>query len=295
VAAVLQTVGSNFRLDSVGRRLPLNDHLRETGNLTRVPSHSNFQVVFVSILMRQATMKRIVLGFLVTFLISGVVSAQSTGSAKDEQSAERELARLAVDAHGGDKLRKMKNLVVRGTVDVTASNFPQAIPATFVTIFAGDKYRFELNNPFQPIRQISDGTTTSSTVQGGFNLPPVNRLGFPLLQRIGEHGFHVTQLPEGKRKRKGFRVTSPEGYHTDFYLDSKTNQIRGYDSTYVIDGRTVTTSVEIDRLKNVSGVLVPERYAQRFDMAQFTIYASFRAREILVDSELDDDVFVLGK
>lgn len=226
------------------------------------------------------------------FVAAGFGQLKPTSAANDF-AAEKELARLTVDAHGGSKLRLMKTLVIRGSADITVST--QRIPVTFVNMFAGDKYRFELTNPFQPIEQVSDGTTTTSTARGGFTLPPVNRLGFPILQRIGETGFIVTGLPEGKKKQKGFRVTSPEGYFNDFYLDSKTNQVKGYDSTFVIDGRTVKTSVEIDKLRLVDGVLVPERYVQRFDLDQFTIYASFKASEILVNSELGDDVFTVAK
>lgn len=223
-----------------------------------------------------------------------VFSASAVAQPKEDFAAEREMARLAIEAHGGDKLRNMNTLIVNGTVDVTTSQFPQAIPATFITIFKGDQYRFELNNPFQPLKQVSNGRETSSTLQGGFTLPPINRLGFPLLPRIGETGFIVSALSDTKKKRKGFRITSPEGYHTDFYLDNKTNQIKGYDAVYEVGGRTVTTSVEIDRVKIVEGVLVPERYVQRFDLDQFTVYASFRAREIKVNSAVDDDVFSLG-
>ncbi len=219
---------------------------------------------------------------------------QAVGTAPGSDfAAEKEFARLAIDAHGGEKLRLMKTLVIRGTADVTVST--QRIPVTFVNIFAGDKYRFELTNPFQPIEQVSDGITTSSSARGGFTLPPVNRLGFPILQRIGETGFIVTGLPGTKKKQKGFRVTSPEGYYNDFYLDNKTNQIKGFDSTFVIDGRTVKTSVEIDKLRVVDGVVVPERYVQRFDLDQFTVYASFKASEILVNSVLGDEVFTVGK
>lgn len=227
--------------------------------------------------------------FVLTFVLS--VSGQPAA----DFAAERELARLAVEAHGGEKFRKMKTLSVIGSVDVTTSQFPQAIPATFVTIFAGDKYRFELNNPFQPIKQANDGTQTTSTVGNGFSLPPVNRIGFPVLQRIGDTGFIVTAIPDNKRKRKGFRVTSPEGYHTDFFLDAKSNQVKSFDSSYIVNGRSVTTSAEIDRLKLVDGVLVPERYVQRFDLDQFTVYANFKAREIKVNGEVADDVFNVGK
>lgn len=205
------------------------------------------------------------------------------------------MAKLALEAHGGEKLRTMKSLIMRGSVDVTTSAFNQAIPATFVIIFAKEKYRFEIANPFQPIKQIFDGVNTSTTIRGGMTLPPVNRLGFPVLPRIGETGFVITPLPEAKKKKHGFRMTSPEGFYTDFYLDEKTKQIKGYDSSYDINGRMVTTSVEIDKLRVVDGVLVPERYVQRFDTEQITIYANFKAKEILVNSEVADDVFSMAK
>ena len=209
-------------------------------------------------------------------------------------AAENELARLALAAHGGDKLKAMKTLVVKGSVDITMSSVPQAIPASFVTIFSGNKYRIEIANQFQPMTQVFDGTTTSSSARGGFTLPPINRLGFPMLPHIGEQGFIITSLPEGKTKKKGFRMTSPEGLYTDFYLDEKTNQIKGYDSTYEAQGRTVTTSVEIDKYRLVDGITVPERYSQRFDMAQMTIYANFKAKEITVNTEVPDTVFALS-
>ena len=45
-------------------------------------------------------------------------------------------------------------------------------------------------------------------------------------QRVGDPGFVITSLPEDKKKKRGFRITSPEGYATDFYLDEKTNQVK---------------------------------------------------------------------
>ena len=209
--------------------------------------------------------------------------------------AEVALAKLALEAHGGEKLKKMKSLVVRGSVDITTSAFNQAIPATFVMVLAGEKYRIEIMNPFQPIKQVFDGVNTSTTVRGGMTLPPINRLGLPVLPMIGVTGFVITPLPEAKKKKKGFRMTSPEGLYTDFYLDEKTNQIKGYDSSYDIHGRLVTTSVEIDKMRLVDGVLVPERYAQRFDTEQVTVYADFKVKEVLVNSELADDVFSTAK
>lgn len=204
------------------------------------------------------------------------------------------LAKLAVEAHGGEKLRAMKSLIMRGSVDVTTSAFNQKIPATFVVIFAKEKYRFEINNPFQPIKQVFDGESTSTTIRGGMTLPPITRLGFPVLSMVGEPGFVITPLPEAKKKKRGFRITSPEGYATDFYMDEKTNQIKGYDSTYEISGRQVTTSVVIDKIRVIDGISVPEAYAQRFDTEQITIYADFKTKDILVNTQVADDVFSLG-
>ena len=237
-------------------------------------------------------------GLSVLFSAAAVAQTTASGAATPKPStydAEVALAKLTLEAHGGDKLRSMKSLVVRGSTDITTSAFNQATPATFVLVLAKEKYRIEIANPFQPFKQVFDGVNTTSTIQGGWTLPPINRLGFPVLPMLGEQGFVITPLPAEKKKKKGFRMTSPEGYYTDFYLDEKTNQIKGYDSSYDINGRIVTTSVEIDQLRVVDGIVVPERYAQRFDTEQITIYAAFKAKEILVNSELAADVFSVGK
>ena len=238
-------------------------------------------------------MKRLVVVFVIVFACSLSATSQALRSVVSVPKFEAEiaLAKLALNAHGGEKLRAMKSLIVRGSVDVTTSAFNQAIPATFVVIFAKEKYRFEILNPFQPIKQVFDGVNTSTTIRGGMTLPPINRLGLPVLPMIGETGFIITPLPSEKKKKMGFRMTSPEGYYTDFYLDEKTNQIKGYDSSYDINGRKVTTSVEVDKMRVVDGVLVPERYVQRFDTEQVTVYANFKAKEILVNTEIADDVF----
>ena len=44
-------------------------------------------------------------------------------------------------------------------------------------------------------------------------------------------------------------------------------------------------------MRVVEGVLVPERYVQRFDTEQVTIYANFKAKEIQVNTPIADDVF----
>ena len=202
-----------------------------------------------------------------------------------------ETAKAAVAAHGGDKLTKMKSLVARGTVDITGA-FSQVIPALFMMVIAGDRYVFELNNPFQPLKQVFDGKHTYST---GYEMPPVTSLGFPLLPKVGETGYVTAALPDAKKKKKGFRITTPDGFYTDFFIDEKTGQVKGYESSYDVNGRMVTTSVEIDEFQTVEGVILPKRYSQRFDMGQMTFYANFKSKEILVNSTVADDVFTLPK
>jgi hypothetical protein len=49
-------------------------------------------------------------------------------------------------------------------------------------------------------------------------------------------------------------------------VDEKTGMVKGYESSYEINGRAVSTSVEIAKVREVEGVKVPERFAQRFDL-----------------------------
>ena len=112
------------------------------------------------------------------------VEPAKVGNSADDKAA-LELANAAIKAHGGDKFKSMKTLIVSGAVDITTTAITQSIPATFVTIFSGDKYRIEINNPFTPFKQVYDGETTASTLKGSFTLPPLNRLGLPLLAKVG--------------------------------------------------------------------------------------------------------------
>lgn len=199
-----------------------------------------------------------------------------------------ELAKAALAAHGGDKFRLMKSLVVRGTVDISGTP-SQSFPGTFATVFAGEKYRLEINS-LQSFKQTFDGQQTNSSARG-FELPPLNRLGLPLLSKIGEKDFAVSALPEKSKKKTGFRITSPEGFYTDFFVDEKTGMVKSYESSYEIGERTATTSVDIDKIREVDGVKIPERYAQRLDFGSLTVYAAFKAKDILVNSAVADEIF----
>lgn len=195
-------------------------------------------------------------------------------------------------AHGGNKLKAIKTLVIRGSVDVTVQ--AQSLPGGFSTVISGNKYILDIQTAFQSIKQTFDGQNTVSSING-FTLPPVTSLGFPLLPRIGDEGYVFSSLPVGKKKENGFRITAPDGFYTDFYIDEKTKLIKSYESAYEVNGRVVTTSVEVDKFRVVDGVTIPERYAQRFDLGQLTAYANFKAKDILINSPIDDAVFGAAK
>ncbi len=236
------------------------------------------------------------------FILAVSVFAQKEQSVKEkEKSATVEvktndplsLAKSALAAHGGDKFKNMKTLIVRGSADISGSP-TQTFPATFSMVFSGDKYRYEIANPVQPFKQTYDGQQTVSSVPN-FTLPPINRLGLPLLQKMDEKGYVVAALPDKSKKKTGFRITSPEGYYTDFFVDDKTGQIKGYEASYNFNERSVTTSVEIDKIREVDGVKIPEKYSQRFDLGFATIYANFKAKDILINTEVAEDVFSIAK
>jgi hypothetical protein len=75
-------------------------------------------------------------------------NTQSPAAIKSD-AAPLELARIALKAHGGDKFKNMKTLVIRGTADVSGSP-TQNFPSTFAFVSSGEKYRIDITNPFKP-------------------------------------------------------------------------------------------------------------------------------------------------
>ena len=203
------------------------------------------------------------------------------------------MAKLAFQAHGGEKFKAVRSLVVRGSVDTTTTAFTQTFPGSFSMVISGDKYVLDLRS-VQSFKQSFDGSQTYCSIRG-ITLPPLTSLGLPLLQKLGAPGYIVAALPAGTKKKRGFRMTSPGGEYTDFFVDEKTGQIAGYESSFEVNGNVITTSAVIDKYKIVDGVVLPEKYAQRFDLGQFTAYANFKAKEIEINREIDDAVFSAGK
>ncbi len=244
-------------------------------------------------------MRKLLLCLIAVLAVAPVMSQggpTTTKTRSDKTAAPAtplDMAKAALEAHGGDKFKKVRSLVVRGSVDVNVFN--QSVPGTFSTVFSGDKYYFELVSIVQQLKQVYDGRETYSSIQG-LALPPVTIVGFPVLARVGDNGFTVSALPEGSKKKRGFRITSPEGFYTDFSVDEKTGRIKGYESAFEVSGgRVVTTAVDIDEVLTVDGVLVPKKYAQRFDLGTITAYTTFKAKEILVNSKIDETFFTLPK
>lgn len=223
--------------------------------------------------------------FIVVVLFNSVAVAQKTSEPKVRDF--KEAAKAAYIAHGGDKLKTIKTLVIKGSVDVSVQN--NVLPGGFSTVISGDKYMLDIQTAFQSIKQTYNGDHTISSLPS-MTLPPVTTLGFPLLIKYGDKGYVASALPDGK-KGYGFRLTAPDGFFTDFWIDEKTKLIKKYESAYEMNGRTFTTSIEVDKLRIAEGITVPEKYSQRFDLGQITAYANFKAKDILFNSPIDDAVF----
>jgi hypothetical protein len=252
-------------------------------------------------------MKRAVLIFCMAVITASTASAQQDKS-KDKSKAPEtsaatktvsikpdasplDLAKAAITAHGGDKFKAAKTIIQRGSVEATAPGSTQAVPAAYAVVTKGDKFRFEITSQFFNFLQIYDGEQLYSSI-ARFDVPPLNKMGFILLTKAADSGYTVSALPD-KKKRRGFRISSPDGYSSDYYIDAATGQVMGYEAKFTVDGREITTAIENDKFREVNGVLVPEKYAQRLQLGANTFYANFKAKEILVNSEIADDVFVM--
>ena len=111
--------------------------------------------------------------------------------------------------------------------------------------------------------------------------------------KIDEKGFSVEALDD--KKKRGFKINTPDGYAVNYYLDEKTAQVKGYDAVFTINGREITTAVVHDKFKSVDGVLLPERFSQRFDVQGITAYADFKVKEIAVNTTISDEIFTTIK
>jgi hypothetical protein len=223
-----------------------------------------------------------------------IAPAAAAGAAKiviTAGSTPMELAKAAQTALGGEKFRNLRSIIARGTTDVSAPGSTQTMSATFYIVTSGDKSRFELNNPVAPVTQIFDGVNLYNSFQQ-VQLPPMSRLSIILLQKIEDKGYSVSALPDRKKKR-AFRVTTPDGYATDFYLDATTGLVDTIEAKFTANGRDITTAISQDKYREVEGMMIPEKFSQRLDFSGTSFYANFKAREILVNTELPENTFII--
>ena len=73
-------------------------------------------------------------------------------------STPLELARAALAAQGGDKFKKLKSMVLFGTVDLYGPTSAQSIPGKFALVTVGERMRLEVDaSPMFKFKQIYDG------------------------------------------------------------------------------------------------------------------------------------------
>lgn len=199
-----------------------------------------------------------------------------------------DLARAALGAMGGDKYRNAKSIFMTGSADVSAPQSTQVLPATFAMTYAGENSRLDLQSPFVNFYAISTATRSYSSMKG-FQLPSLNKFSTRLLIKVDQPGYVVTALPN-RKKLRGFRMTDPDGDSTDFYIDPVTARVMSYEFTY----RGTRTVVEHDKFRVVDGVLIPEKFAQKFEIgAMGTAYADFKVKQASVNIEIEDDLFAI--
>ena len=203
-------------------------------------------------------------------------------------TAPIDLAKAALAAQGGEKFKAVKNVVLRGSVDLYGPNSTQSVPGGFVIVTAGDKFRMEVDaRPLFSFKQIFDGQQSYSSLPGA-EMAPVSKFGMRLLTRFDEPGYMVTALPD-KKKLRGFRIADAEGNATDFYLDAATGRVVNF--TFAFNGYNFGT--ENKKYKEVEGVLVPSSFTQRIEMPQGAAFAEFNVKDIKLNQEMGDDVFAM--
>ena len=200
-----------------------------------------------------------------------------------------ELARAAYQSLGGDRFRDLRNMVLTGTLDLYSPASTQGITGRFGVITAGEKIRQEMQSPFFNATIIYDGVQNYSSIRG-FEMPPPSKFGLPVLLKHTQPGYSVSALPDKDgRKARAFRVTDPEGNTTDFRVDAATGKLTGYEIPF----GGVTFVVEIKEMKEIDGVTVPTKFAQRLATPQGTFIAEFKVKDAKINQELPADAFAI--
>jgi hypothetical protein len=203
-------------------------------------------------------------------------------------SSPIELARAALAAQGGDKFKTVKSMVLRGSVDLYAPNSTQSVPGGFIIVTSGEKVRLEIDaRPAVSFKQIFDGQRTYSSLPG-VEMPPFNKIGMAMLAKFDQPGYTVTALPD-KKKQRAFRIADAEGFTTDFFIDTTTGRIM----SFLVPLQGHTFGNENKKFKEVDGVLVPSSFTWRMEMPQGAFFAEYNVKDIKLNNEIGEDVFVI--
>src|SRR5678809_1384325 len=147
------------------------------------------------------------------------------------ESTPIELAKAAFTAQGGEKFRNVQNMMLRGSVSLYPPNSPQSIPGAFSIVTAADKLRMEIDaRPVIVFKQIYDGQQSYSSMPG-VEVPPLSKYGLGVLSKYDQPGYKVSPIAN-KKKLRGFRISDPEGYTTDFYIDATNGRIMEFFLTF---------------------------------------------------------------
>jgi hypothetical protein len=200
------------------------------------------------------------------------------------------LAKAAFIAQGGEKLRNLQNVVVRGSVQLYPPNSVQSIPGSFSLVTAGQKLRMDIDaRPAIVFKQIYDGQQSYSSMPN-VEMPPLTKYGLNALARYDQQGYQLSALPN-KKKQRAFRLVDPEGYTTDFYIDPTNGRVVSFMLYY----HGLTLGTEHSKFKDVDGLLVPSSFSQKFEMPMGAFFAEFSAKEIKVNQQLAEDAFVIPR
>ena len=219
---------------------------------------------------------------------NGAPAAAAPAVVITAESTPVELAKAAFIAQGGDKLRNVQNVVVRGSVQLYPPNSVQSIPGSFSLVTAGLKLRLDIDaRPAVVFKQIYDGQNSYSSMPN-VEMPPLTKYGLSALSRYDQQGYQITALPN-KKKQRAFRLVDPDGYTTDFYIDPTSGRVMSFMLYY----QGITLGTEHSKFKDVEGLLVPSSFSQKFEMPMGAFFAEFNAKEIKINQPLADDAFAI--
>jgi len=203
-------------------------------------------------------------------------------------STPTELARAALQAQGGEKFRNVQNMILRGSAQLYAPNSIQSLPGSFSIVTSGDKLRMDIDaRPAFVFKQIYDGQNSYSSMPT-VQVPPLPRFGLAVLLRYDQPGYKVTALPD-KKKLRAFRIEDPDGFITDFFIDSTNARIMSFLGYY----QGITFGIENTKFKEVDGVLVPMSFSQRFEMPIGAFFAEFNVKDVKLNQALAEDAFAI--